>query len=306
MLEYHQLYRAGRPGFWWLGVACIPFAFLWMVLGSVLVAVPFVAGIALAGGDIGRLFDIEDPTPLTLAYLNTSLALSIGFVFLLVWALHGLRPGWVTSVAPRMRWSWLAVCFALSLVALLATLLVSSLVPAEEVAAVSTEVNPVTRVMVEFALVVLVLTPLQAAGEEYLFRGYLTQSLGSLFPQGVLIWLGRVVAVVVPALFFAMMHGFAQDLPIFVDRFAFGLVAGVLVIGTGGLEAPIAMHVLNNFFAFGLALAFTDMGSALNPTDGTWWSLPGTLTQSLVYLGLALLAARVMGLQRRAELAPTG
>ena len=67
---------------------------------------------------------------------------------------------------------------------------------------------------------------------------------------------------------------------------------------TGGLEAGIAMHVLNNWLAFGLALAFGDMGSALNPTGGSWWSIPVTLTQSLVYLGLALLVARRMGPRR--------
>ena len=64
-------------------------------------------------------------------------------------------------------------------------------------------------------------------------------------------------------------------------------MAGVLVVLTGGLEAGIAMHVLNNWLAFGLALAFGDMASSLNPTGGTWWSIPVTLTQSLVYLGLA-------------------
>jgi uncharacterized protein len=68
------------------------------------------------------------------------------------------------------------------------------------------------------------------------------------------------------------------------------------VIATGGLEAGLAMHVLNNWLAFGLALAFGDMGSTLNPTGGTWWSLPVTLTQSLVYLGLAIFVARRMGI----------
>jgi hypothetical protein len=37
------------------------------------------------------------------------------------------------------------------------------------------------------------------------------------------------------------------------------------------------------------------MASTLNPTDGTWWSLPTTLTQSLVYLALAVWIARRMG-----------
>ena len=40
------------------------------------------------------------------------------------------------------------------------------------------------------------------------------------------------------------------------------------MIRTGGLEAGIAMHVLNNFWRFGLALAFGDMASTLNPTGG--------------------------------------
>ena len=106
------------------------------------------------------------------------------------------------------------------------------------------------------------------------------------------------MAVVGPALLFALAHG-AQDPPVFFDRFAFGVVAGVLVIATGGLEAGIAMHVLNNWLAFGLALAFGDMGSTLNPTGGTWWSLPVTLTQSLVYLGLALLRGAADGARDR-------
>ena len=87
----------------------------------------------------------------------------------------------------------------------------------------------------------------------------------------------------------------------FFDRFAFGLVAGILVILTGGLEAGIAMHVLNNWLAFGIALAFGDLSSSLNPTGGTWWSIPVTLTQSLVYLGLAWWVARAMGLATKTD-----
>jgi uncharacterized protein len=133
------------------------------------------------------------------------------------------------------------------------------------------------------------LTPLQAAGEEYAFRGYLTQAFGGLFGRE---W----AAVLFPAILFALAHG-SQSAPIFFDRFAFGLVAGVLVVHTGGLEAGIAMHVLNNWLAFGIALAFGDMGSSLNPTGGSWWSIPVTLTQSLGFLALVLLAARGRGLR---------
>ena len=148
-------------------------------------------------------------------------------------------------------------------------------------------------------LVVLLLTPLQAAGEEYAFRGYLTQAFGGLFRQPRSAAVGRCCRRCC-----SRSRTVAQSAPIFFDRFAFGLVAGVLVIATGGLEAGIAMHVLNNLLAFGVALAFGDMGSALNPTGGSWWSIPVTLTQSLVYLGLALLVARRMGLAHGRRIRP--
>ena len=142
-------------------------------------------------------------------------------------------------------------------------------------------------------MVVSSLTPLQAAGEEYAFRGSLTQAFGGAFGKA---W----IAVLVPALLFAMAHG-GQSAPVFFDRFAFGVVAGLAVVLTGGLEAGIAMHVLNNWLALGLALAYGDMASTLNPSGGSWWSIPVTLTQSLVYLALALLVARRMGLTDRAD-----
>ena len=155
------------------------------------------------------------------------------------------------------------------------------------------EVNDFTSRTRDFMIVILLLTPLQAAGEEYLFRGYLTQAFGSLR-------VGRrtsqALAVLGPALIFALFHGFSQEPPVFFDRFAFGVVAGILVIRTGGLEAAIAMHVLNNFLAFGLALAFGDLTTALNATGGSsWWMILSTLTQSLVYLGLAMWVAKTMG-----------
>jgi hypothetical protein len=199
-------------------------------------------------------------------------------------------PRWLASVRPRIRWRWFWLCLGLSVLSLFATLVVSSMVPSSSSdPQVSGSLNDFTSTTRNFLLVVLFLTPLQAAGEEYAFRGYLTQAFGGLFGN-------RVAAVVGPALLFALAHG-AQSAPVFFDRFAFGVVAGVLVVATGGLEAGIAMHVLNNWLAFGLALAFGDMGSTLNPVGGSWWSIPVTLTQSLVYLGLALLAARRTGLE---------
>ncbi|WP_426243966.1 CPBP family intramembrane glutamic endopeptidase [Nocardioides sp. LHG3406-4] len=297
-LGYHELHRGGRSGAWrpLLGVVVL-FAGVFL-LAPLLWQVLFALGYAAAGEPVAssleRLLDTGDPTPMSLAFLNVVLASAIPVAWFLSRVLHGLRPRWLSSVLPRIRWRFFLACLGLSVLALFATIAVTAVLPQEGGTEVSSTVNDFTSTTRDFLLVVLLLTPLQAAGEEYAFRGYLTQAFGGLFGS-------RVVAVVAPALLFGLAHGVGQSLPVFVDRFAFGLVAGTLVILTGGLEAAIAMHVLNNFLAFGLALAFSDMGSALNPTGGSWWSLPGTLTQSLVYLALALSAARRMGLRRTTE-----
>jgi membrane protease YdiL (CAAX protease family) len=292
-LGYHLVHRLGRRGSWRpvLGVVLLTVGLF--ALAPLLWQLPYVAWLLASGQSVAegmdRLLDLDDPTPLGLAYVNLVLATAIPLTWLLTRALHGLRPGWLSSVAGRIRWRFLLACLGISVVALVATVVVSAFVPQQGGTELTVEPNEFTRTTRDFLLVVVLLTPLQAAGEEYAFRGYLQQAFGGLFGS-------RALAVGLPALLFALAHGLGQSWPVFVDRLAFGLVAGVLVILTGGLEAGIAMHVLNNFFAFGLALAFSDMATTLNPTGGSWWSLPGTLTQSLVYLVLATWTARRMGL----------
>jgi len=299
-VEYHLIQRTGAAGWWRPAVGIVSLALGFFV-------VPALLGVALviffvAQGDsvedaTNKFADTDNVTPLVLGFLNVSLAALIPVCLLLTWALHRLRPGWLSSVAPRLRWGWMGACFGLALVALVVTVVVAALLPsAGDAAEMSGELNEWTTTTRDFVLVIVLLTPLQAAGEEYAFRGYLAQAFGGLFaplgPQA-----GRAAAVLLPAVLFALAHG-AQDAPVFVDRLAFGLVAGVLVITTGGLEAGIAMHVLNNFLAYGFALAYSDMTSALNPTGGSWWQLPVTLTQSLAYLGLATWVSRRLGVAR--------
>jgi hypothetical protein len=296
--QYHQLHRVGRPGIWRSLVGSV------LVLVLVFLLVPAVAGaiafaaLMAAGNtmeETAAVLDVTaEATPTGLALLNIVIAAAIPVSWAVTWWLHRLKPRWLSSVAPRLRWRFLLVCLGLSVVALLASLGVGLLLPLAPGESPVGEVNDFTARTRDFVLVVLLLTPLQAAGEEYLFRGYLTQAFGSL------VWgrrASQALAVVGPALIFALFHGFSQDAPVFFDRFAFGIVAGILVIRTGGLEAAIAMHVLNNFLAFGLALAFGDLTTALNATgESSWWMILSTLTQSLVYLALATWVAKGMGL----------
>jgi membrane protease YdiL (CAAX protease family) len=209
-----------------------------------------------------------------------------------------MRPRWLTSVVPKMRWKLFFIFVGISVVALVAQIVVSMLISGPGEGDLTASVNEFTATTAVIGLVVLLTTPFQAAGEEYVFRGYLMQALGSLTRS-------RWVALLATSTLFAVAHG-VQNFPLFFDRFVFGLIAGWLVIRTGGLEAGIAMHILNNFFAFGYALVFSDLTSSLTVSEVGWENIPLTLTQAGTYAVLVLLVARRLDVQRRTAPPRTG
>ncbi len=283
---------------WWKPVTGILVLLLGGLVLVPLLLLPVLAvGVLLEGGtaDYGQRFidstTLKSITPSAMLYLNLSLA-SLTLVSMgIVRYIHRLRPRWLSSVLPGMRWRFFFACFGLAFVALLASLSVGIFLPTDPNQLTTGEPNELTGRLLATAIVILLTTPLQALGEEYAFRGYLMQALGSLSRS-------RVVALLGTALLFALAHG-AQNFPLFFDRFAFGLMAGLVVILVGGLEAGIALHILNNLVAFGLALAFGDVQGALTVSEVTWWQLPVTVVQNGIYLVLVLFVARRMGLGNR-------
>lgn len=298
-LSYPELQRGSRNGPWWVLLGVVVSFGLTFLIAPLIVELLFLVGFAAAGSSPSaathELADTAHATPATLAYLNVTLACAIPIAVGATALVHRRHPHWLLSVLGRIRWRWLLICLGLALVTLVLTVVVSSVLPVTQTDStgdVGGRVNDFTSTTVGFVVVILLLTPLQAAGEEFLFRGYLMQAVGGVLRA-------RWVAVVVPAVVFALFHGIGQDVPIFFDRFAFGLVAGLLVIMTGGLEAGIAMHLLNNFVAYGAALLYSSIGTALTTSSGSWWNIPVTLTQSLVYLGLVTWAGRHRGIETR-------
>ena len=149
-----------------------------------------------------------------------------------------------------------------------------------------------------FFVVIILTSPLQAAAEEVFFRGYLLQALGSLVANP---WFGIVVTAGV----FAAFHG-PQNLPLVADRFVFGLLAGILVTRTGGLEAGIAAHVANNILAFTLAGLTTSIAQVMSVRSLTWAQAGFDILGFVVVAVVAWLIARRMNLATRTPLTPVG
>jgi len=230
------------------------------------------AGYAAAG----RAFQ----TPLGMVASHLGLAVLLPLSFALVVVVHHVHPRWLHSVQPGIRWRYL-------LAALLVATLVLNLVLFVTGAGWTWQLSPQAD-FGWFLLAILLTSPLQAAAEEYFFRGYLVQALQSALR---LPWAG----VLLSALVFALFHG-TQNLPLFLDRFGFGLLAGVLVVRTGGLEAGIAAHVANNVFAF----VWAGLTSTIAEVKATqvigWLDAAGDLAGFAVFTLAAIWVARRMQL----------
>jgi membrane protease YdiL (CAAX protease family) len=290
---YHLMLRTWNYATW-RPIVGIVVVIVGMLIVAPLVLLPVLAlGVAVEGGPFWENFQkaatLATVDPAALLYLNLVLGSMILVTWFVMRVFHRMRPRWLMSVRPGIRWKFFFACLGLAVVALAAQVLVGTLLPGNVEGDMSGKLNDFTASSAAIAIIVIFTTPLQAAGEEYVFRGYLMQAFGALFRY-------KWVAILLTATLFAFAHG-VQNFPLFFDRFMFGLIAGWAVTLTGGLEAGIALHILNNFLAFGMAVAFGDLTQTLNVSHVSWWNIVLTLTQSGVYLGLVVLVARRMGLQ---------
>ena len=116
-LAYHELHEAGDPGLWRPLVGVLVLIVVVFVAVPVGMLVPFVAYYLLSGApfqeSLEGLVDLSDPTPAGLAYLNLTLASAIPVTWFLSRFLHGLKPRWLASVRPRIRWAYFGVCLLL-------------------------------------------------------------------------------------------------------------------------------------------------------------------------------------------------
>jgi membrane protease YdiL (CAAX protease family) len=211
---------------------------------------------------------------------NLSLAALIPVAVLATWAGYGWRPRWVSSVAPGMRWGWLLRCYALALAVL--GLLTGGL---QLLAGYSWAPEPDWGWLV---VITVLTTPLQAAGEEYLFRGWIPQLIGSAIPGARA---GALIGGGVSSTLFALAHG-QQDIWLFTDRFVFGALACWLVWRTGGLEAGMAMHGANNIVALLLTIAAGRLAATLNASGGTPIAVGFDVLSLLAVIGPFLWLAR--------------
>ncbi|MEU6824488.1 CPBP family intramembrane glutamic endopeptidase [Streptomyces atriruber] len=289
-LPYHRLALVTGRHRWWRPLAGTAL----LLAGAVAVSLVVLLAGEIAGAILDRPVDKDGfhvwggigETGVALL----SLALITPVVFTAAhWAQR--RPaGTLSSVTGRLRWGWLGRCLVVALPLVVASLGIMLLLPESagggaESTAGGTEWAGWPDFLLGLALV-CVLVPFQASAEEYAFRGWLIQAVGAWCRSP---W----VAIVPQALLFASAHGWGTPWG-FADLVVFGLVAGVLTVRTGGLEAAIGLHVVNNLLAMGVSAAIAGaLASEETAADMDRMSVGVDVLMLLGYAAIVLrLAAR--------------
>lgn len=238
--RYFDLARRGKNAWWRYVLGVITIAFFWLVLG-------YVPYLVLMGAGVSDHLLEYLAVNFSIFMMLAGLALTVKFI-------HG-RP-LLTLVTPEAGVDWMRIGRGALVWAVIAAAIVvieDALFPGRYYLSFDAG-----RFFVFFALV-LVLTPIQAATEELVFRAYAMQGLALLTRRPALIAVASSAIFTVPHLLNPEVHQYGM-LVMAANYFAIGMLLATVTLRDGRLELAVGLHAVNNVF---LALVANYEGSAL-------------------------------------------
>lgn len=236
--EYHRV-LAGEKRRIGRGILAV----VLLLAGLVVFPTVIIRGAALLDLQLGNttppLPGGTDYTPLHHAATMFSLALLVPWSMLIQRWLYGVRGASLHSVVSRFRFDVFGRAFLLLGPVWLLAVAALHVVPGEQVPWSHADLLGVV-------VVTLLLTPMQAAGEEYGLRGLVLRVAGS-WARGPRA--GLVVGVLVSSLLFTAIHG-STDSWIIVWYTVLGAGLALITWRTGGIEIAVVLHALLNTVTF--------------------------------------------------------
>jgi uncharacterized protein len=273
-----DLARLGRTDWWSSLKALIKIVFWWL-------ACCFVAAIPIKL----RHLPVGSADVLALA------AVAVGWTLGLRGALKSQRRPFLSLVSTdgRLRLERCCLGAALWLVGALIPaggwcLYKSITAPAELVAALRHFSLPHASLLAA-TLLCIALIPIQAAAEELVFRGWLTQTLGQFLRSPPLL-------VFVVAIVFALGHGSTHGRYALLTYAVMSVGASMLTLFDQRIELAIGIHTANNVLALLFSALLAESSSRptlfLNASQAPWWAPILTVAQFVIVgAGLAWLAS---------------
>ena len=253
---YHRLARTDPHHRWWMPLV------EGLILFGIFMVLSILFGIVLALAFPETLTedvlaaDQLDPVVYFMLFASVALLLPSALLARLV---LGPRPlGLIFSVTGRIRWKWLLLCFLVAVgVYAVVNLAGIGLDLATGGTPTSVQLAPGFGWLLATTLIVV---PLQCTAEEVVFRGYLAQMVGR--------WLKHPAwAILLPVPLFVAGH--VYDVWGLLSVAIMAVSMGIVTWRTGGLEAGIALHAVNNMTVSLFAmLGLVDMNETSGaPTD---------------------------------------
>jgi uncharacterized protein len=236
---------------WWLGLVIIVICYIF--LGTIPAVVGAAMGLITLGTDGSIAGGAADPLQFVLLMISP-LMLFVG-----VWVAQRLvhrRTLTQLTTTTTFRWSlvWQSMALWLGL-NIVATVVEALLYPGRY------EWSLDIAQWIVMAPLILLLIPIQASGEELMFRGYLLQAMARLWTQPVFLIVLSGVAFMLPHLGNPEMgKALGGGIPMALNYFLMGVGTAWLSIRDNGIERAIGVHVVNNLYA-GLVVGYT--GSVL-------------------------------------------
>ncbi len=102
---------------------------------------------------------------------------------------------------------------------------------------------------------ILIMTPIQSATEEFIFRGYVIQSFGLKIKNGMLLsaisgFMFTLPHLMNPEVTASSKEGIISTLCMILNYFVVGMILAMITIKTNSLEAAIGAHAVNNLIGF--------------------------------------------------------
>ncbi|MDR2896734.1 MAG: CPBP family intramembrane metalloprotease, partial [Propionibacteriaceae bacterium] len=235
-----------------------------MLIGNVAMMLdPAFAASLFETGASGSLTDVTSAlvmTPAVFLINNLSIAAFIPVAVLASWLIYKQGFGWLSSVVGRFRWRWWGMALAVFAIgyAIYYAIQLALFGPQSFFGDMSWRSSSLVLI-----IGIVLTTPLQCAGEEFLVRGLVARSIAAIIRPRLI---GLAASAIGSSLLFMWLHS-AADVWLNSYYTCVGLMLWWLVWRTGGLEAAVAFHIINNLMSE-INVPFTDISQMMDRSAG--------------------------------------
>jgi len=185
---------------------------------------------------------------LSLFLILLSFAAGLGAIFFVVKVLHSQPIKALTTSRKKIDWGRFFFAFGLVAIFAIATTLVDYYSNPQDYV-----VNFQPKPFFIMLVIAVIMIPLQTSFEEYLFRGYLMQGIGTLFKN-------RWSPLIITSMVFGSLHFFNPEVTKLGNIIMFyyigtGFLLGIMTLMDDGMELALGFHAGNNLITAVLVTA---------------------------------------------------